>query len=131
MRISDWSSDVCSSDLDQAGTEIGEADVADEMRVRRAGGDDGGDKDIPVERLRQHEDAVGDRRDGGDQQQELGETAERVGFSVRHCPLLYPNGAMLSRAGMDVKGFTPPCRATCPCSQRSPPRFPWPSPRPA
>src|SRR3546814_17381278 len=121
MRISDWSSDVCSSDLDQAGTEIGEADVADEMRVRRAGRDDGGDKDIPVERLRQHDDAVVARRDGGDQQQDLGETAARVGFSVRHCQLLYPHRAMLSRAGMDLKDFPPHCPANCPYPQPPPP----------
>src|SRR3546814_1730563 len=111
MRISDWSSDVCSSDLidveqavegqpqpaddrgapasggvgcrvekDQPRAEIGEADVADEMRVGRAGGDDGGDEDIPVERLYEHEGAVGDRRDRGDEQQQLDEAVESVGL---------------------------------------------------
>src|SRR3546814_4176226 len=77
MRISDWSSDVCSSDLDQPRPQIGEPDVADEMRVRRAGGDDGWDEDIPVERLCEHEDAVGDCGDRGDEQEELDEAVER------------------------------------------------------
>src|SRR3546814_5530716 len=111
MRISDWSSDVCSSDLidveqavegqpqpaddrgapasggvgcrvekDQPRAEIGEADVADEMRVGRAGGDDGGDEDIPVERLYEHEEAVRDRRDRSDQHQALREAVGNVGL---------------------------------------------------
>src|SRR3546814_19814176 len=59
---------------------MGEADVADEMRVGRAGGDDGGDEDIPVERLYVHEEAVRDRRDRSDQHQELSEAVESVGL---------------------------------------------------
>src|SRR3546814_820750 len=70
----------CRVEKDQPRAEIGEADVADEMRVGRAGGDDGGDEDIPVERLYEHEEAVRDRRDRSDQHQELREAVESVGL---------------------------------------------------
>src|SRR3546814_8379641 len=65
MRISDWSSDVCSSDLPGAADRAHERNARDGERGRRA--DHGDDVRIVLEVMRQH---------GGD---DLGLVAEAVG----------------------------------------------------
>src|SRR3546814_19403991 len=54
MRISDWSSDVCSSDLDRGGRKGGVdaigRDQRGSRRARRGGGAQGGDGSLPGDR---------------------------------------------------------------------------------
>ena len=71
-------------DEDQPRPQIGEADVADEVRIGRSGGHHRRDEHIPVERLDQHEGAIGDRRDPRDDQQQLYDPVECVELSEKH-----------------------------------------------
>src|SRR3546814_6391111 len=74
MRISDWSSDVCSSDLldiveiDHAGDRGPEAELAFDLRRRKALGslfdDEAADLAVMRVRLRPDHEHVGDRRVG-------------------------------------------------------------------
>src|SRR3546814_11437695 len=75
MRISDWSSDVCSSDLQQAGE-----DDAERMQAAEEGDDDGGEAVAGRDRRDELPDRPGDLEEAG----EAGEPAAQQQAKPHH-----------------------------------------------